>query len=171
MIIIGLDYGIRHIAVAYIDTQAKDKTVPTFDVCYRYLVDNNDVDIALKYIKLLTVTNEKSIIVYESIDAYFNPNASKMSGKTVELYALLNDYFSNPGGYYVPLKVPNIVTKSWAKTSFFINFRKRIKLRMKLKKIPNNHIADAVNMALYGYQQILLKHLIFDEDNILVNEK
>lgn len=171
MVIIGLDYGPRHLAVAYINTQAKDKTVPTFDIIYRYLVDNNDVDVALKYIKLLTVTNEKTIIVYESIDAYFNPNASKMSGKTIELYALLNDYYSNKGGNYVPLKVTSNITKAWAKTAFFSNFRKRIKARAGLDKLPNNHITDAINMALYGYQQILLKHLTLDEDNILVNEK
>ena len=171
MIIIGLDYGIRHIAVAYINTQPKDKTLPTFDIVYRYLVDNNDVKIAFHYVKLLTAfINKKALIIYEKIDEFFNPNASKMSGKTVELYALLNDYFTKKGSSYAVLKLSSIVTKSWAKTSFFINFRKKIKLYTNQDKLPNAHATDAINMALFGYQQILLKYVTLDNDLIDVSD-
>ena len=164
MIIIGLDYGIRHIAVAYINTNIKH--IPTLDVIYKNLIDNNDVDNAFNTIKIL-INNfpNKVLIVYESIDAYFNPNASKMSGQTIQLYALLNDYCKNKKKFVV-LKIPSSVTKQWAKTAFFANFRKKIKQYTKRDKLPNNHATDAINMALYGQQQVLLRYVTYVSDEV-----
>ena len=165
MIIIGLDYGPRHIAAAYINT--KTKHIPTLDIVYKYLVDNDDVDSAFNIVKLLIQDfPDKVLLVYEKIDEFFNASRSKMSGKTIQLYALIDDYCRNKNKFVV-LKIPSSVTKAWAKSAFFMNFKKQIKHYAKLNKLPNSHQTDAVNMAIYGLQQTLLRYITCTANNVV----